>query len=249
MKSQLLKFGKGNAKLDKRIYTFSISSGHTCPFASNCLSKADRETGKITDGKDTIFRCFSASQESTFTNTRKSRFYNFDLLRKCKTVEEMTNLIVSSIPKKATIVRIHVAGDFFNQKYFDAWLQVAKIKSDVIFYAYTKSLPYWILRINDIPSNMKLNASKGGKMDYLIDEYNLKYAEVIFEEEEAIVKGLKIDEDDTSAFAYDKSFALLIHGTQPKGSDASKAVQKLKKKGKGKYNKETKKNKKTVTKV
>ena len=33
-------------------YTLNLPSGHSCPFASDCLSKADRVTGKITDGKE-----------------------------------------------------------------------------------------------------------------------------------------------------------------------------------------------------
>ena len=49
--------------------------------------------------------------------------------------------------------------------------------------------------------------------------------------------GLEIDHDDSHAARPDlrhQSFALLIHGVQPKGSEAAKAVVKLK--GKGSYN-------------
>ena len=53
------------------IYSFSLPSGYTCPFAVDCLSKADRVTGKITDGRDTLFRCFSASDEARSPNARK----------------------------------------------------------------------------------------------------------------------------------------------------------------------------------
>jgi hypothetical protein len=34
---------------------------------------------------------------------------------------------------------------------------------------------------------------------------------------------LEIDEDDSHAWAQDESFALLVHGTQPPGSAASKS--------------------------
>ena len=43
--------------------------------------------------------------------------------------------------------------------------------------------------------------------------------------------GLEIDHDDTHAYKGDVSFALLIHGSQPKGSEASNALQELKKEG------------------
>ena len=57
---------------------------------------------------------------------------------------------------------------------------------------------------------------------------------VVFSEEEAEQKGLEIDHDDAHALGK-KSFALLLHGTQPKGSEASKALQVLRKAGKGGY--------------
>jgi hypothetical protein len=112
-----LKFSKGNSKLGSHIYTISLLSGWSCPFAHDCLSKAvvDKETGKksLQDGKHTKFRCFSASQEVVYTNTYNARKHNFDLLRK-KNTEQMVKLIQESLPKKATTIRIHVGGDFFN---------------------------------------------------------------------------------------------------------------------------------------
>ena len=143
----------------------------------------------------------------------------------------MTALILSSIPKKANIVRIHVGGDFFNQNYFNAWLSVAHARNDVIFYAYTKSLKFWIERLHEIPFNFKMNASRGGTYDYLIQLYGLKSAEVVFSEKEATDKGLEIDHDDTHAYLMDKPFALLLHGAQPKGSVASKSISALRAKG------------------
>lgn len=229
-----LKFSKGNSKLGSHIYTISLLSGWSCPFAHDCLSKAvvDKETGKksLQDGKHTKFRCFSASQEVVYTNTYNARKHNFDLLRK-KNTEQMVKLIQESLPKKATTIRIHVGGDFFNQSYFDAWLQVAKNNKDILFYAYTKALPFWISRINEIPTNLKLNASKGGKRDDLIEKHNLKEAIVVYSEKQAEELNLEIDHDDTHAYKQDNSFALLIHGSQPAGSEASEALKKLKKEG------------------
>ena len=106
---------------------------------------------------------------------------------------------------------------------------------DKLFYAYTKSLEMWTEYSYNLPSNFVLTASRGGHDDELIDAKDLKCAEVVFSEEEAVEKGLEIDHDDSHAAYGDESFALLIHGTQPKGSDASKALQKLRKKGIGGY--------------
>lgn len=239
----MLKFSNsGNAKL-KNIISFNIASGWSCPFADKCLSKADPVTGKITDGPKTEFRCFSASQESLYPAVRKQRMGNFEALRKLRTVGEMVQEINSALPKvkrsgEGKIVRLHVAGDFFNQNYFDAWLEVARLNPERVFYAYTKSLQYWVNRLGQIPVNMKLNASVGGKQDNLIEMYSLKSAVVVYSEAEAADKGLEIDHDDSHAYAQDESFALLLHGTQPKGSKAAEAKRALAKAGWTGYRKE-----------
>ena len=229
MVNELLSFQKGNAKLGKKIFTFSIVSGYTCPFAKDCLAKVDRISGKLTDGPHTQFRCFSASQEALFPSVRKSRWDNFEKIKNAIKNNTLVELIMNSIPKKATVIRVHVAGDFFSQAYFNAWMEVAKKRTDIIFYAYTKSIGYWVNQLGNIPSNFKLNASYGGKQDNLIEQYNLKSVKVVYSVEQA--GDMVIDHDDTSAFMQDNSFALLLHGVQPKGSEASKALSVLKKQG------------------
>ncbi len=226
-----LKFGRGNAKLSKDIYTFSLPAGHSCPFAKECEAKADRKTGKIKDGQYQVFRCFASSQEALYPTVRNSRWHNFDMLKKIRSKKEMINLIEASLPKKATMVRVHVSGDFFSQMYFDAWMDVAANHPDKKFYAYTKSLPYWLERKNIIPKNFNLTSSKGGSKDGMISLNNLKYAEVIFSEDEAEELRLGIDHDDSHAYNGKKSFGLLVHGTQKKGSKAAVALSNLRKKG------------------
>lgn len=226
----LLKFNKGNAKLDHKIFTFSLPAGYSCPGANECLSRAGRESGEIKDGLTTKFRCFAASSEAMYPAVREQRWHNFDML-KGKTTEEMVALIEASLPLKATIIRVHVSGDFFNEQYFDAWMEVARRNRLRTFYAYTKSLHLWVGKIGSIPPNFKLNASRGGIHDWMIETYGLKSAEVVFHPDEAKAKGLEIDHDDSHAYTGDKSFALLLHGTQPKGSVASKALSVLRKLG------------------
>ncbi len=92
MLNNKLTFGKGNAKLGTFIHTLSLPAGWSCPGAKDCLSKANRETGKLTDGKETVFRCFAASAEALRPNVRDSRWNNFELLRG-KSVEQMVVLM------------------------------------------------------------------------------------------------------------------------------------------------------------
>ena len=213
------------------VYNFSLPSGHACPFADECLSKADRYDGHITDGPNTTFRCFSASDEARHPSVRQQRWYNFQLLRQCKTKAEMVALILDSLPARFDIMRVHIGGDFYNQMYFEAWLEVARLKPGQTFYAYTKSIPYWIANIGNIPDNFVLNASRGGRMDAMIDEADLKVAEVVFSLDEADTKGLEIDHDERHAIQDTGNFALLIHGTQPKGSTAAAAKRALSRNG------------------
>ena len=220
--TQKLKFSDENAKLVNGQAIFSLPAGHSCPFAQDCLAFADRETGKVTDGPGTQFRCFAASGEAWAKNAREARWHNFDLLRAAKTREAMASLIMASLPE-ASLYRIHASGDFYSQAYFDAWMDVARAFPDRVFYAYTKAVKFWVNRLGSIPENMRLVASYGGTHDKLIVEHKLKSAVVVDWPAQAEAMGLEIDHDDSHAWQGQSSFALLVHGTQKAGSEAAKA--------------------------
>ena len=141
----------------------------------------------------------------------------------------MVNLICHSLPKKAKIIRIGASGDFYSQSYFDAWLDIAALNPGRVFYAYTKSIPFVVNRLDVLPPNFKVVASKGGKWDDLIEKYKLRFAEVVFSKSEAKQKGLPLDKTDKLAYTGNKSFGLLLHNTQPADSLAAKAWQFIKK--------------------
>ena len=224
---ELLKYSKGNAK--KNYYSFSLPAGLSCPSAFNCLAFVKIVDNKriIKDSKFAEFRCYSASDEVRHTNVYNQRKHNFDLLRACKTEDDIYHLIDFSMRKSYDPFRIHVGGEFYNQRYFNAWLRFASDNPYRIFYAYTKSLPYWINRLGEIPSNFSLTASYGGRADNLIEKHNLKSAVIVNHPDEAERLGLEIDTDDSHAIWGTESFALLIHGTQPAGSVAGKALSRL----------------------
>jgi hypothetical protein len=222
-----LRFTNGNSKLDQAIFILSLPAGYFCPFAQDCLSKANRKTGHIKDGPHTQFRCYAASGESRGPAVRDMRWHNAKLLRACKTEDEMARLIFDSLSPFARYVRVHESGDFFSQAYFDAWMSVGHERPDTHFYAYTKSLPYWIRRRDSIPDNFVLTASYGGTHDHLIAEHGLRYSVVVKTHQQAADMGLEIDHDDSHAMNPGPSFALLVHGTQPAGSEYAKAVADL----------------------
>ena len=108
-------------------------------------------------------------------------------------------------------------------------MDLARELAPTWFYAYTKRIDLWVMHMDDIPKNFELNASRGCKFDDLIDIHNLKSAEVVYSVDEATQKGLELDHDDSHAYTRGPSFGQLIHGCQPAGSDASKALSQLKK--------------------
>lgn len=218
-----------------QVYSLDLQSGVSCPMAKHCFSVArERDDGTrfIQDGKHTEFRCFSASQEAQYTGVYRKRRDNFETLRPLDQ-HQISTLLHDTLPLDAGIVRAHVAGDMFKESYFRAWLDLAKARPNVLFYAYTKMLNLWVKHreiVERLP-NFVLTASRGGKLDHLIETDGLREARVILSPDQASELG-PIDDDDSHAAnpaTRHDSFRLLIHGTQPPGSAASKALQILKK--------------------
>jgi len=231
-KDCVLSFSRGNEKLKQvdAVY-LSLPAGYTCPFADVCKSVADRETGKMTGYGD--IRCYAASAEARYPATRRRNWRNYDLLLQFKNdVDGMTNLILRSLQyyedhnPPIRLFRIHESGDFFSQKYFDAWVKVAAARPGILFYAYTKSLPFWKKRKEDMPNNLRLIASEGGKMDELISKEQFRRVVIVKDHGEAIARRLNIDTNDFLAAFGDKDFALLLHGHQSKESGATSQAMK-----------------------
>ena len=89
----LLKFSPANKKLRKivewfvglksdQIYSFSLPSGFSCPSANDCFAKVPRNGGKLITRVGTLYRCYSASAELVFKQTRQMVWRNFDMLKK-----------------------------------------------------------------------------------------------------------------------------------------------------------------------
>jgi len=235
-----LRFSKarGNAKLMHwhKMYTYSMRAGHDCPFAKACKSCVVVENGKATikDGRYNQFRCWGASCEIRSKNLRDMSQGNSDLVRKTgvRKRRALADLLDRSIPQDAEIIRVHTSGgDFLSKAYLQAWMDVAEQYPDVLFYGYTKALPYYVQLMDMFPENLRLTPSRGGTHDHLIDEYGLHEARVVYHPDEAEELGWPIDHDDKYAMEASQSFCLLIHGVQPKGSMAAAALAMLRKLG------------------
>jgi len=243
----LLKLHYENAKL-KGIWHFSLPSGYTCPGAKNCYTKVHRKTGKIVDlqtpdeNGDT-FRCYAAMDEARYPSVNKARWHNFNLLKQATSNVAKVRLIAESIKASGLVrggtLRVHIGGDYYNQSYFNAWMTAAYVFPNIVFYSYTKSIHFLVehLRKHKLPKNFVFTCSKGGKFDDLIPRSKVKSARVFFSKEQADSLGLDIDHTDDLAISGSDDFALVLHGSQPAKSKASKALSELKKNGFAGYNK------------
>lgn len=180
------------------VHEWNLPTGWTCPQADSCLVRVDMETGKQTN-LSREYRCYAASAER-YPEVRFSRWSNLDAARAGDLPE---------LPDGADAVRIHASGDFFSQAYFDQWLDYARQRPDVDFWAFTKSVHFWARRLESIPPNLVLTASLGGKQDHLVDVYALRYARVVYSRMEAEILGLDIDTNDDLARKPGPPFALL----------------------------------------
>ena len=208
--------------LDKAYYrqpthVFNLPAGWTCPWAVNCLTKADKDTGKLTTrpdkdkdgnpvttigGHDT-YVCYAARAER-FPGVRESRWKNFEEARRM-----VWNGDYIDLPKGTTHVRVHGSGDFYSQDYFDWWIEQARANPGVTFWAFTKSVRYWVNRLGDIPANLHLTASVGGKDDDMIATHGLKTA-TVFHDLDDVPADMMVDLDDWEAQDSNRpSFALL----------------------------------------
>lgn len=226
----MLNLSVGNSKLSKDTLILNLPAGKTCPGALFCKSFAVVDSnGKrhIQDSEQTVFRCFAASAEAQYDAPFYSRQDNLqqivDALQNGTAVDLINSSIQESRTKRTSKVRIHESGDFFSGAYLDAWIEVALRNPDLLFYCYSKSLQLFLNF--KMPSNFYMTASYGGKWDHLIEEgYFKRYAKVFKTEEEAYAEGLEVDHDDSHCFG-EKPFALLVHGTQPKGSEWGAAIR------------------------
>jgi hypothetical protein len=197
MKTTSHKFVINKRYYSGTVYEWNLPTGTTCPFALECKVTVDRHTGKF-DVYRGAYKCYAASPER-FPGVREHRWKNFEYARAGNKIE---------IPKNCNAIRIHASGDFFNQRYFDDWILLAKENPGVEMWAYTKSIRYWVNRLQEIPSNLILTASYGGREDHLIESYNLKNVKV-YEFKEQVPKDRPVDTNDDCARKPFLNFALL----------------------------------------
>ena len=224
-------FSTNNSKINhcgetynERMVSFDLRAGHTCPAALLCLAKTVvDETGKakVIDGENATFRCYAASQEAVYSNTRDLRARNEELSKQ----DDFVSIINAEIKRlNITAIRVHSSGDFYSGVYMQKWIQIAKDNPNVRFFGYTKMASF-IKFLNAVP-NMFFVYSNGGMYDGKAILNDIPCNTVVTSTEDANEKGLTVTcekthmSSDYEMIVTGNSFCIVIHGTQPKKNKA-----------------------------
>lgn len=221
----------GNSKLkhcgkayNLKIAAFDIPAGFTCPAANLCHSRAIvDETGKAHVVDYGNVRCFAASIETVYKNVRDAHWRNLDASKS----DSFIDTISAELRKyKIQSVRIHASGDFYSLPYLLHWVKIAQQNPDITFWGYTKMASF--IKILNAQPNMRFVYSMGGKMDDYAVKHNLPRAYIITDNAQAVELGIPVactpahKSNDYEHIMGGNSFALMIHGTQPKGAKSKK---------------------------
>lgn len=94
--------------------------------------------------------------------------------------------VAALIDGGAACIRIHDAGDFLSEEYLLAWLAIASLTPDTLFYCYTKEVGlFQRVARGAAPANFLWCYSMGGKQDHMIDK-DVDYHADVFPDEAAI---------------------------------------------------------------
>ena len=196
--TQNAKLKKTSKKNNAKIFNFSIpayktrSGKLTCPFADSCVKYCYAQKGNYTR--------FPVVQNLMEQKYKISKTNNFIPLMN----EEIAK-------KKATHIRIHDSGDFYSVEYLQKWVDIATQNTNVIFYAYTKSIKFFINGLK-LPKNLKIIFSEGSKTDNLINVNKHRHARIFKSKELLEAAGYtNASEDDLKAIQENKKVGLVYH--------------------------------------
>lgn len=145
----------GNRRMN--IPTWSLPAGRTCPNSTPSCHKY----------------CYAKKAEKVYKNPKESRERNL----KASLKKNFPKKMIEKIQKlKKTYFRIHEAGDFYNQKYLDKWIEICEAIPEKTFLVWTQM---YKLDWSKKPNNMivywtiwhdSTNVPKKGLKAYVVDD-------------------------------------------------------------------------------
>ena len=195
--TQNSKLKKTSIENNARVLNFSLPAYKTitgktvCPFAKDCIKY-----------------CYAQKGNYKYPSVVKGLNNRYELSQTDEFVPKMNATIILERP---THVRIHDSGDFYSIKYLQKWVQIAEHNKEVIFYAYTKSIKFFVDGLL-LPDNMKIIFSEGSKTDNLINAKEHRHAR-IFKNIDLLNASGYIDasSNDLKAITENKKVGLIFH--------------------------------------
>lgn len=146
--------------------------------------------------------CYARNGTYLFSNVRGRHIQNLEYT--LYHLEEWQAQMLSEVQHKKMIgkhVRIHDAGDFYNDEYLLAWLEIARQTPAVTFYSYTKEVSRFKRLVEpNCPANFRYLYSMGGKEDHLVDKEVDRHADV-FVDDAAILDAGYMNQDASDLLA------------------------------------------------
>lgn len=156
--------------------------------------------------------CYAKNGTYLFKNVKKAHMDKLELvLFRPMLWISMMNRELKKPKYKNKHVRIHDAGDFFSVDYARNWLKIINKNTHVNFYTYTKEVLLFKNVLKDeLPTNLILIYSFGGKQDKFIDKENDRHSDVFHDYDKMIGAGyIDIGENDLlSATSENKKIGL-----------------------------------------
>lgn len=196
-------FSFGNSKLYKNIAIFSLYEIVTCPgcerdsatsCAKTCYAKkasglrpavynkrialTECAINRLSILENAIDIALTRIEEKNARKVIKlqkmQREYSAMIDKRTKAARSKKNAIVELKNSIVEFVRIHEAGDFFNQAYIETWARVARKHNSFVFYFYTKSASIFdfsnlvnLDNVNMVDSVIPCDIKNYGSFDWL----------------------------------------------------------------------------------
>lgn len=209
------RWSKNNGKLVKTAKKWEERFGREAKFVSFNIPRLRSETGQATCpyAGHCADICYAGQGRMQMPMALALREQNLELLNKM-TPTRVRDALLEDIDsfRNLTHIRIHDSGDFFKRWYYRAWVKVAMGVPDVIFYAYTKSLPF--IDWDSHPTNFRLVQSMGGKRDHEINMERPHSRIFANDRDRKRLKYCDGNDSDLPAILGQKRIGLVYHGTR-----------------------------------
>ena len=205
-------WSKGNEKMLKTQAAVRESTDQSARFVGFNIPQLKSKTGIVTCPWAGYCAEICYAGQGTFKWSNVAGSYEQNLANLVEHKASAASVLFDDLQRMRGIthVRIHDSGDFFSRWYYKAWMDVARMMPEKVFYGYTKSLP--IMEWKKHPANFRFVQSFGGTHDHKVDHrrpHSRIFASVTDRDAAGYIDGNK---SDLPAILGERKIGLVYHG-------------------------------------